>query len=93
VSNPRKISCVYLDVGQALVLYSAGFGVVRCRLLSHQNLLGTFFYSSPEGKKFRSRKELKAFLLGNDLLLNADDFDFSVSGKGVRAEGRIAPLY
>lgn len=44
---------------------------------------------SPEGKKFRSRKELKAFLLGNDLLLNVDGFDFSVSGKGVRAEGEV----
>jgi hypothetical protein len=51
------------------------------------------FYSSPEGKKFRSRRELKAFLLGNDLLLNADDFNFSVNGKGVAVEGRIAPLY
>jgi len=85
VSNPRKISCVSCG--------GARFGVVQCRLVSHHSLLGTFFYSSPEGKKFRSRKELKAFLLGNDLLLNADDFGFSVNGKGVTAQGRIAPLY
>jgi hypothetical protein len=86
----------------SLVLYNAGFfGVVQCRLLWCCTMLASyspqftqyFVYSSPEGKKFRSRRELKAFLLGNDLLLNADDFDFAVNGKGVTVEGRIAPLY
>jgi hypothetical protein len=77
---------VCLEVGQVLVLYSAG-------LLFTTTYSVFFFHSSPEGKKFRSQRELKAFLLGNDLLLNADIFDFSVNGKGVTVEGRIAPLY
>jgi len=87
---------VCLEVGQALVCVLRWGGrlcVVQCWLLIHHSLLSIFFYSSPEGKKFRSRRELKAFLLGNDISLNADDFDFSVNGKGVTVKGRIASLY
>jgi hypothetical protein len=56
-------------------------------------MIYSIFFFSPEGKKFRSRRELKSFLLGTDLFLNADDFDFSVNGKGGTVEGRIATLY
>ncbi|XP_033609999.1 uncharacterized protein LOC111871135 isoform X3 [Cryptotermes secundus] len=42
---------------------------------------------SPEGKKFRSKRELKRFLRGTALYLNADDFDFSVNGRAVKLAG------
>jgi hypothetical protein len=63
-------------------------GVTKCQPIVCHDLL--FFFFSPEGKKFRSRRELKTFLLETNLFLNADDFDFSVTGKGVTVEGRIA---
>lgn len=43
---------------------------------------------SPEGKKFRSRNELRAFFLQTRSTLNSEDFDFSVKGKGHATKGK-----
>ncbi len=37
---------------------------------------------SPEGRKFRSRTELRAYLDKHGLEYRADDFDFSICGRG-----------
>jgi hypothetical protein len=52
----------------------------------------THFLFSPEGKKFRSKRELKRFLRETDLYLNADDFDFSVNGRALRLAGKVTPF-
>ncbi len=40
--------------------------------------------SSPEGRKFRSRNELRQYLDKHNLDHNAEDFDFSIWGRGNR---------
>lgn len=37
---------------------------------------------NPEGKKFRSRNELRTFFHQTGSKMNSEDFDFSVKGKG-----------
>ena len=44
------------------------------------NQLTTFY--SPEGKKFRSRNEIRDHIKAKNLPLNYLDFDFSIRGKG-----------
>ena len=39
---------------------------------------------SPEGRKFRSRNELRQYLDKHNLDHNPDDFDFSIWGRGNR---------
>ena len=43
----------------------------------------TYIYS-PEGRKFRSRNELRQYLEKHNLEYNAEDFDFSIWGRGNR---------
>lgn len=43
---------------------------------------------SPEGKKFRSRNELRTHFLQIGSNLNSEDFDFSVKGKGHHNKGK-----
>ena len=42
------------------------------------------FRKSPEGRKFRSRNELRQYLEKHNLEYNAEDFDFSIWGRGNR---------
>lgn len=47
-----------------------------------------YFLFSPEGKKFRSKRELERFLLATGSGLSANDIDFSVNGKCIKVEGK-----
>lgn len=69
------------------VLLCAVFGIPLIPLWLTTNCL-----FSPEGKKFRSKREFERFLQGTDLYLNADDFDFSVNGRALRLAGKVTPF-
>ena len=43
-----------------------------------------YYLESPEGRKFRSRNELRQYLEKHNLEYNAEDFDFSIWGRGNR---------
>lgn len=43
---------------------------------------------SPDGKKFRSRNELRSYFNQSGSSLNSEDFDFSVKGKGHHNKGK-----
>lgn len=43
---------------------------------------------SPEGKKFRSRNELRSHFIQIGSTMNSEDFDFSVKGKGHHNKGK-----
>ena len=51
-----------------------------------------YYLESPEGRKFRSRNELRQYLEKHNLEYNAEDFDFSIWGRGNRppAKGSTA---
>ena len=51
-----------------------------------------YYLESPEGRKFRSRNELRQYLEKHNLEYNAEDFDFSIWGRGNRppAKGTTA---
>jgi hypothetical protein len=45
----------------------------------------SYFYNiSPEGRKFRSRTELRQYLEKHSLDHNPEEFDFSIWGRGNR---------
>ena len=46
------------------------------------------FIFSPEGKKFRSRNELRSHFVQIGSTMNSEDFDFSVKGKGHHNKGK-----
>jgi len=43
---------------------------------------------NPDGKKFRSRNELRSYFNQSSSSLNSEDFDFSVKGKGHHNKGK-----
>lgn len=47
-----------------------------------------FLNCSPDGKKFRSRNELRTFFIQTGSKMNSEDFDFSVKGKGHHNKGK-----
>ena len=49
-----------------------------------KNLFSNINIYSPEGRKFRSRNELRQYLEKHNLEYNAEDFDFSIWGRGNR---------
>ena len=71
-------------------------------LSSHLLLLPSlikFLSFSPEGRKFRSRTELRQYLEKHSLDHNPEEFDFSIWGRGNRPgknmqgqEGEIATI-
>ena len=51
--------------------------------------ISLFYFHSAEGKRFRSRNELRLFFLKHELPLNLEDFDFSVEGKDHKVKSVI----
>ena len=48
----------------------------------------SFSVFSPDGKKFRSRNELRSYFVQTGSSLSSEDFDFSVKGKGHHNKGK-----
>ena len=53
-------------------------------------LFSTIHIYSPEGRKFRSRNELRQYLEKHNLEYNAEDFDFSIWGRGNRPASKTS---
>lgn len=89
----------YQQVG-TVKLYSArqelqqGNGMYMCTSndkyfsLNCYFLIFIIFHFSPEGKKFRSRNELRTHFNQIGSTMNSEDFDFSVKGKGHHNKGK-----
>lgn len=54
----------------------------------YQSLTSSIALCSPEGKKFRSRNELRSHFIQIGSSMNSEDFDFSVKGKGHHNKGK-----
>ena len=63
-----------------IVRYNKFYPVYRNIIFRH--FKNSWF--SPEGRKFRSRNELRQYLEKHNLDYNAEDFDFSIWGRGNR---------
>ena len=72
---PQRANGMYILLG--IIYFTPYTGISFFVILKNS-------WFSPEGRKFRSRNELRQYLEKHNLDYNAEDFDFSIWGRGNR---------